>query len=148
MIIPATEQHIDSLMELDDECFPGWGDIPSRRKKHREIMLQIISQNYSFVAIDNEKIVGAILVHDQDFIIPDDRFIDDENCKFVYLLMVTEKFRHKGIGRELLTKVHQLHNHTVIRVRSNNEIAKKLYRSIGYRTILFTLRDLTLERRM
>ena len=132
-IYAASKAHVPALSELDKECFPGWKD----RAKTIE---QIVNLGYSFVAVSSlyDELVGSVLVVDQEFFCPDDRFVDDFECMHIQTLGVKETYRRKGIARRLLQTVHERYNHTTIQVKIDNKIAKSLYRDLGYKTISFT----------
>jgi ribosomal protein S18 acetylase RimI-like enzyme len=135
MIQKTEDKHVEEISILDKIVFPGWGD---RTKYIREI----VEQNDSWIAVENDIIVGSVLVCNQKY--ADLDFPNDS--RHINSIMVKEGSRNKGIGKELLNKVHKQYNHTTIHVNTSNDGAKRLYRSMGYKTKLFSLFRLTLER--
>lgn len=75
------------------------------------------AKDFSFVALDNNKIVGYILC----------------NKEYIVSFAVSNKYRGQGIGSKLLKMcIGKLKNNVKLQVRVNNSVAIKLYQKNGF----------------
>ena len=123
----AKESDIDSLVELENECFIH----PFSRK---DLLYEINDNpvNKIIVAKDGGKIAGVI-----DYMIT-------FNSATITQIAVTSSFRRKGIGLELLKRMEETFPKNIedmvetitLEVRKTNEPAHLLYLKAGYEDLL------------
>ena len=148
-IIEAKKEHLDSMcnildestnlhMEIIPEIFgpPVDGD-----KKYLEGFIQN-KDCYSFVAIDNDVVIGFIVAK---------RIDADEHGvsrKILYIsdMGVSTSYIRRGIGRKLYEVLKSEVKDTgieavEIRVYDDNECAKRAYESLGFKTLFTRMID-------
>ena len=123
----AKESDIDSLVELENECFIH----PFSRK---DLLYEINDNpvNKIIVAKDGGKIAGVI-----DYMIT-------FNSATITQIAVTSSYRRKGIGFELLKRMEETFPKNIedmvetitLEVRKTNEPAHLLYLKAGYEDLL------------
>lgn len=104
----------------------------------------LLTTGYATIALENEKIIGAILSCPLTF----DKLLPEEiSSKYpiessIYIaeMMVTENFRGKGIGKKLLTEFMKIvdknrFTDAFIRVWDKNIPALALYEKMGFKRI-------------
>lgn len=104
----------------------------------------ILKDGYSILAIENKEVLGAILICPLSFdkALPLDisRNNNIERCLYVAEMMVSEKARGQGIGKQLMdeffkTADKSTYSDTFIRVWDENIPALNLYRKMGFEPV-------------
>jgi len=118
---------IGDLMKLEFNKPPyndGWTD-----KSVRKTINNYFKIGYGFVAIENDEIVGAIIVR------------DDPYAKGLYIvieeLVVRNDMQKKGIGKRLILELEKVARkkkaHTIYLYSHRKSGAFKFYKKLGYR---------------
>lgn len=104
----------------------------------------ILKDGYAIIATEKETVAGAILLCPLSFdkILPKDikATFDIEKCLYVAEMMVTEKARGQGIGKQLMTAFFDAvdknsYSDVFIRVWNENIPAISLYKKMGFEPI-------------
>ena len=104
----------------------------------------ILLEGYALLAIENEEVNGAVLICPLhlDKALPKEisEHYPVEKCVYVAEMMVAEKVRGMGIGKQLLTEFFstvdkQSYSDAFIRVWNENIPAISLYRQMGFESI-------------
>ncbi|MBS7656614.1 MAG: ribosomal protein S18-alanine N-acetyltransferase [Candidatus Bathyarchaeia archaeon] len=127
IIRKATVEDLDTLVEIEEECFTS----EAFTKKQLEYCLKS-SDFVSLVALVDEKIVG--------FIIGAVEILGCETAGHVYTLDIKKEYRKKGSGGKLLDAFESILSEKGIRtvyleVRLDNIPARRLYSKHGYKFI-------------
>jgi len=106
----------------------------------------VLRNGYTLVAIVENELCGAIWAHplNLDPLVPTEisRNVETEKCLYVAEMMVSEKVRGQGIGKQLLTTFLETADtcsfpDVFIRVWDENIPALNLYRTIGFKDIAY-----------
>jgi ribosomal protein S18 acetylase RimI-like enzyme len=104
----------------------------------------ILREGYVLLAIKNEDVVGSVWLCPLKFdkLLPPEisEKFDVEKCLYLAEMMVTEKARGQGVGKQLMTKFFDTadklqFSSAFIRVWDQNTPALKLYRNAGFKDI-------------
>ena len=123
MITPMEERHIPAIAQLEQACFAHpWSEQALRDELENE-------QAVFFVAEDE---TGRLMGYTGMHVVLGECYMDN--------LAVDPSFRHKGVGRALLQALidwARAHKGVflTLEVRPSNEIARRLYTSIGFREV-------------
>ena len=124
---PADPRSLDELWRIERECFTK----EAYSKQHIASLLK--SPNaVDLVARVNGEIAGFVIGGIEDF--------GGRQVGHVYTIDVAIRHRRKGVGTRLLKEIeHVFMNHNVeviyLEVRANNEAARRLYETQGYRAV-------------
>jgi ribosomal protein S18 acetylase RimI-like enzyme len=132
----------DQLLQLYLDCFStGFSAQLLAQKAICQYIDSLFVEGYGIIVLEDDKLVGALLATPLSFdeLIPDkisQNFLV-EDCVYIAEMMVTEKARDKGLGKQMLlvfiqTVDKKLFKHAFIRVWVENIPAISLYRSMGY----------------
>lgn len=119
-IIKARKEHLEQLMEIENECF-----IEPFKKENIEYELFGNAFSYFYIAIEEEKVIGFI-----DFWIT---FDSSTICQ----IAVRKQYRNKGVASSLINMMFDTLKQnevsvSTLEVRSHNESAIKFYLKHGY----------------
>ena len=123
MITLMEERHIPAIAQLEQACFAHpWSEQALREELENE-------QAVFFVAEDE---TGRLMGYTGMHVVLGECYMDN--------LAVDPSFRHKGVGRALLQALidwARAHKGVflTLEVRPSNEIARRLYTSIGFREV-------------
>ena len=101
----------------------------------------LLTEGIALIAIEQDEVLGALLscplTFDKDITSDITENFAIEKCVYVAEMMVTEKARGKGIGRQLLTAFFESpdtkqYSDAFIRVWDKNEGAITLYQKMGF----------------
>lgn len=117
-IIKAEQEHLDSMVALEQECF----SIPWSRQS---FIAEMESPDAHVVVAVEEEVLGFAIFH---------RLGDEGE---LFNIAVWPKYRGKGTGAALLQDVFKNArqngvNRIFLEVRRSNEPAEKMYRSAGF----------------
>ncbi|KAI9330072.1 acyl-CoA N-acyltransferase [Obelidium mucronatum] len=121
IVVPANESHVEGIYQLQTQCYAE--DVLETREEFRAI----VHQNTSFVALNQDTVVGYILshswhsiayppsLHDLDLagVLPepaDKIHGDDSRCHFIHDLSVSPSYRNSlvGVGKLLFNATMDL----------------------------------------
>ena len=123
MITLMEERHIPAIAQLEQACFAHpWSEQALREELENE-------QAVFFVAEDE---TGRLMGYTGMHVVLGECYMDN--------LAVDPSFRHKGVGRALLQAlIDWARKHEgvflTLEVRPSNEIARRLYTSMGFREV-------------
>jgi len=96
----------------------GWTNLVGRAE---EVRKAFENSNCCYVALDEDKVVGYVRA-----------LTDGEVTLYVCELLIDEKYRGRGIGKELLRMIHAKHPRTRIEMLASST-SRTYYESSGYR---------------
>ena len=140
-LVPMTQPEYDEYLKhlipdyAADNVRAGYWDESEALEKSRQQIDSLLPQglqtkdHYIFTLVDGEQTVGMIWLRAQL-----DRAV---KSGFIFDVMVAEKFRGKGYGKQLMLlieeKARELGLKSIgLHVFAYNKVAKNLYESIGY----------------
>lgn len=124
---PVNPDDLDDLWRIERECFT------KEAYSRQQIASLLENQNaVDLVARVNGEIAGFVIGGIEDF--------RGRLVGHVYTIDVAVKHRRKGVGKQLLNDIEKVFvNHSVeviyLEVRANNQAARRLYETQGYRAV-------------
>jgi len=120
-IVPVTEDMLDTLEEMEKECF----SVPWTREM---LLYQMRGNNVFLAAVNNGEVMGYIGM----------MFVLDEG--YISNVAVTGKYRRKGIAKALISaleaKCREMHlSFMTLEVRESNTPAISLYAGLGFEEV-------------
>ena len=121
-VVPAQEEHIESIVEIENKCFSvPWS--------HGSFLRELYSDDgYIPTAFDGEKIVGFAIFHR----------IGEEGE--IFNIAVSPEYRGQGVGSRILEAVIRnamlnMVKKVFLEVRPSNEPAIALYKKYGFKQV-------------
>lgn len=118
-IVKLTEQHLDGVLEIENECFS--------RPWSRESLVNELNNPTSvfFAAVENGVVIGYIGMST----------VLDEG--YIFNVAVTEGYRRKGVGSALISELvtyckRNSFSFVTLEVRQSNHNAIALYSGFGF----------------
>jgi ribosomal-protein-alanine N-acetyltransferase len=121
VILPFQREFLDDILRIEEECFN-----PRERYSRRVFEWYLLLDPIFYIAECNGEIVGYILA------------VTYRDTCHIASIAVGEKWRRRGLGRELMSRVLsecklQGARRAVLEVAVDNEPAISLYMKLGFR---------------
>lgn len=125
VIEKAKHKDIDEILEVQSKTFIDKGDWTNASS----IDLSI-DENLSYIAKDNNKIVGYLVA-----VFDDDTDEVETDGIFIQNVGVLSEYRGKGIGSKLMETilVANIKNSFTLLVDIDNSVAQELYKKLGFK---------------
>lgn len=101
----------------------------------KEEFMELVTKEEVLVAVKDEKVVGLL---SYIFRIISGKIVVDRKVMFIESLVVDEKYRSRGIGRELLNRAKEIYKEKgcdslELQVNAKNVKAWEMYKKYGFR---------------